>query len=126
MASPLVCFAGHVDVVPTGPVEEWSVPPFDAVERDGFLLGRGAADMKTSVAAMVTAAERLVTSWPAREGSIAILLTADEEGDALHGTTAVVDELRKRGIAPRLLHRRRAHVSRAVRRYHEERASWIA
>ena len=95
--TPLVCLAGHVDVVPTGPVEQWSVPPFDAVVRDGFLVGRGAADMKASVAAMVTAAERLVRAAPGHPGSIALLLTADEEGDALHGTVAVVDALRARG-----------------------------
>ncbi|MEQ1728470.1 MAG: succinyl-diaminopimelate desuccinylase [Vicinamibacterales bacterium] len=95
--APLVCFAGHVDVVPTGPEEQWSVPPFDAVERDGFLIGRGAADMKASVAAMVTAAERVAHAEPAHGGSIALLLTADEEGDALHGTVAVVDALRSRG-----------------------------
>ncbi len=95
--TPLVCLAGHVDVVPTGPMEQWSAPPFDGVERDGFLIGRGAADMKASVAAMVTAAERIVLAEPAHGGSIAILLTADEEGDALHGTAAVVDALRSRG-----------------------------
>jgi succinyl-diaminopimelate desuccinylase len=96
--APLVCFAGHVDVVPTGPVEQWSVPPFEAVERDGYLFGRGAADMKASVAAMVTAAERVVSANPAHHGSLAILLTSDEEGDALHGTVAVVDALRARGV----------------------------
>lgn len=95
---PLVCFAGHVDVVPTGPVEQWSVPPFEGIERDGYLIGRGAADMKASVAAMVTAAERVVEASRAHRGSIAILLTADEEGDALHGTAAVVDALRARGV----------------------------
>ncbi len=95
--APLVCLAGHVDVVPTGPVEQWSAPPFDAVERDGFLIGRGAADMKGSVAAMVTAAERIARAEPTHPGSVAILLTADEEGDALHGTVAVVDALRSRG-----------------------------
>lgn len=97
--APLVCLAGHVDVVPTGPVEQWSVPPFDGVERDGFLIGRGAADMKASVAAMVTAAERIVRAHPAHPGSIALLLTSDEEGDALHGTVAVVEMLRMRGQA---------------------------
>ena len=96
-SAPLVCLAGHVDVVPTGPVEQWSAPPFGAVERDGFLIGRGAADMKSSVAAMVTAAERIALADPAHGGSIALLLTADEEGDALHGTVAVVDMLRSRG-----------------------------
>ncbi len=95
--APIVCLAGHVDVVPTGPVEQWSVPPFDAVERDGFLIGRGAADMKASVAAMVTAAERIALEAPAHDGSLALLLTSDEEGDALHGTVAVVDALRASG-----------------------------
>jgi succinyl-diaminopimelate desuccinylase len=96
--SPVVCFAGHVDVVPPGPADAWSVPPFDAVERDGFLIGRGAADMKTSVAAMVTALERLVTQRPDHAGSLTLLLTSDEEGDALHGTIAVVDALRSRQV----------------------------
>jgi len=92
--APLVCFAGHVDVVPTGPVEQWTVPPFEGAERDGFLIGRGTADMKVSVAAMTTAAERVVASLRnGGVGSVALLLTADEEGDALHGTTAVVDAL---------------------------------
>jgi len=96
--SPLVCFAGHVDVVPTGPVEQWTVPPFEGVERDGFLFGRGAADMKVSVAAMTTAAERIVASLRNGAGAVAILLTADEEGDALHGTAAVVDRLVSRKV----------------------------
>ena len=96
--APLVCFAGHVDVVPTGPEEQWTVPPFDAVERDGWLIGRGAADMKTSVAAMVTAAERLASTSATLAGSVAILLTSDEEGDALHGTAAVVDALKARHV----------------------------
>jgi succinyl-diaminopimelate desuccinylase len=95
--APLVCLAGHVDVVPTGPVEQWSAGPFDAVVRDGWLIGRGAADMKVSVAAMVTAAERTVSSAPLHAGTLALLLTSDEEGDALHGTVAVVDALRSRG-----------------------------
>jgi succinyl-diaminopimelate desuccinylase len=96
--APLVCFAGHVDVVPTGPIEEWTVPPFEGVERGGFLFGRGAADMKVSVAAMTTAAERVVASLGSGAGSVAILLTADEEGDALHGTAAVVDALVARNV----------------------------
>ena len=96
--APLVCFAGHVDVVPTGPIEEWTVPPFEGVVRDGLLFGRGAADMKVSVAAMTTAAERLVASLRNGAGSVAILLTADEEGDALHGTAAVVDTLISRSV----------------------------
>ncbi|MEQ1910634.1 MAG: succinyl-diaminopimelate desuccinylase [Vicinamibacterales bacterium] len=98
-SAPIVCFAGHVDVVPTGPEEQWSAPPFAAVERDGWLIGRGAADMKASVAAMVTAAERIAATTPGHAGSVAILLTADEEGDALHGTTAVVDSLKARRLA---------------------------
>ncbi|MFN7914292.1 MAG: succinyl-diaminopimelate desuccinylase [Vicinamibacterales bacterium] len=95
--APLVCFAGHVDVVPTGPVEEWSAPPFAAEVRDGMLIGRGAADMKGSVAAIVTALERAVDDGSPHQGTLALLLTADEEGDAAHGTVAVVDALRARG-----------------------------
>ena len=98
-SAPIVCFAGHVDVVPTGPEEQWSAPPFAAVERDGWLIGRGAADMKASVAAMVTAAERIAATSAGRTGSVAILLTSDEEGDALHGTSAVVDSLKARQLA---------------------------
>lgn len=96
--APLVCFAGHVDVVPTGPTEAWSAPPFDATERDGWLIGRGAADMKASVAAMVTAAERLAAQLAGNRGSVAVLLTSDEEGDARDGTLAVVDVLRSRTV----------------------------
>ncbi len=96
-AAPLICLAGHVDVVPPGPAERWSSDPFTAVERDGYLYGRGAADMKTSVAAMVTAAERVAAMSPAPPGSIALLLTSDEEGDAVDGTVAVVEALRSRG-----------------------------
>ena len=95
--APLVCLAGHVDVVGPGPVERWTSDPFVPAERDGYLYGRGTADMKTGVAALVTAAERLVSTHPAHRGSIAILLTSDEEGDAVDGTVAVVDLLRSRG-----------------------------
>ena len=95
--APLVCLAGHVDVVPPGPVERWTSDPFVATERDGFLYGRGASDMKGSVAAMVTAAERFVTERPDHTGSIALLLTSDEEGAAIDGTAAVVDVLQSRG-----------------------------
>jgi succinyl-diaminopimelate desuccinylase len=95
-SGPLVCLAGHVDVVPPGPIEQWSSDPFTPAERDGRLYGRGAADMKASVAAMVTAAERLAAGEEER-GSVAILLTSDEEGDAVDGTAAVVDTLRQRG-----------------------------
>jgi succinyl-diaminopimelate desuccinylase len=94
-SGPLVCLAGHVDVVPPGPVDEWRSDPFTPTERDGELYGRGAADMKGSVAAMVTAAERVARAG--RRGSIAILLTSDEEGDAVDGTAAVVSILRERG-----------------------------
>lgn len=96
-AAPLVCFAGHVDVVPSGPVGDWTSEPFEPVERDGCLYGRGAADMKVSVAAMVTAAERFVAAHPSHPGSVAVLLTSDEEGDAVDGTAAVVDALKTRG-----------------------------
>jgi succinyl-diaminopimelate desuccinylase len=93
-SGPLVCLAGHVDVVPPGPIGEWTSDPFIPTERIGELYGRGAADMKSSVAAMVTAAERVVRGGSG--GSIAILLTSDEEGDAVDGTAAVVSMLRER------------------------------
>ena len=95
--APVVCLAGHVDVVPTGPVDSWTNDPFTPVERDGCLFGRGAADMKTSVAAMVTAAERCVARTPNHAGSLTLLLTSDEEGAAVDGTAAVVRELQSRG-----------------------------
>ena len=94
---PLVCLAGHIDVVPPGPVEQWTSDPFTPTERDGLLYGRGAADMKAPVAAMVTAAERVARVTD--KGSIAILLTTDEEGDAVDGTAAVVSMLAARGEA---------------------------
>jgi succinyl-diaminopimelate desuccinylase len=94
---PVVCLAGHVDVVPPGPVERWTSDPFEPVEREGFLFGRGAADMKASVAAMVTAAERFVARRPGHRGSLALLLTSDEEGAGVNGTKHVVGELLARG-----------------------------
>ena len=94
--APVVCFAGHTDVVPTGPVEKWDSPPFEPTERDGRLYGRGAADMKTSIACFVTACERFIAKHPDHQGSIALLITSDEEGDALDGTTKVVDVLKAR------------------------------
>jgi succinyl-diaminopimelate desuccinylase len=94
---PLVCLAGHVDVVPPGPVAEWRSDPFTPTERDGQLYGRGAADMKGPVAAMVTAVERVARSAGPR-GSVALLLTSDEEGDAVDGTAAVVSSLRERAV----------------------------
>jgi len=96
-AAPVVCCAGHVDVVPSGPVERWTSDPFTPTERDGSLFGRGAADMKTSVAAMVTAAERFVARVPDHHGSLTLLLTSDEEGAGVDGTAAVVRELQSRG-----------------------------
>lgn len=95
--APVVCFAGHVDVVPPGPTDQWTNDPFEPVERLGQLIGRGAADMKGPVAAMVTAMERCVAAHPNHDGSLALLLTSDEEGDARDGTAAVVDVLRARG-----------------------------
>ena len=96
-AGPVFCFAGHTDVVPTGPVESWRSAPFEPTRRDGFLFGRGAADMKGSLAAFVTATEDFVAGNPAHKGSIAFLLTSDEEGDATDGTIAVTDALAARG-----------------------------
>ncbi len=98
-AAPLFCFAGHVDVVPPGPAEHWQSPPFEPTRRDGFLFGRGAADMKGSIAAFVTATEAFLAEHPDHGGSIALLLTSDEEGDAVDGTVAVVEALRTRGEA---------------------------
>jgi succinyl-diaminopimelate desuccinylase len=96
--TPLVCLAGHVDVVPPGPLEQWTSDPFTPTERDGYLYGRGASDMKGPLAAMITAAERAAASGRAGR-SIAMLLTADEEGDAVDGTAFVVETLRARGEA---------------------------
>ena len=90
-------FAGHTDVVPTGPLDAWHSHPFEPTERDGMLFGRGAADMKSSLAAFVTAIEAFVAAHPDHAGSIALLLTSDEEGDATHGTTLVVETLKARG-----------------------------
>ena len=95
-ARPLVCFAGHTDVVPTGPLAQWQSDPFVPVERDGFLYGRGAADMKGSLAAFVTAIESFVATAPRANGSIAVLLTSDEEGPSVDGTARVVERLAAR------------------------------
>ena len=95
--SPVICLAGHTDVVPTGPVDQWRSDPFTPTQRDGFVYGRGAADMKTSLAAFVTAAERLVAAHPSHGGSIALLITSDEEGAAVDGTVRVVEMLSARG-----------------------------
>ena len=96
-AAPVLCFAGHTDVVPAGPLEQWASPPFEPTIRDGLLYGRGAADMKSSLAAFVTAIERFVAEHPDHAGSIALLLTSDEEGIATHGTVKVVEALAARG-----------------------------
>jgi succinyl-diaminopimelate desuccinylase len=95
-SSPVLCFAGHTDVVPTGPREEWQTDPFEPVVRDGVLYGRGAADMKSGLAAMVTAAEQFVASHPRHAGSIAFLLTSDEEGPSVDGTRRVMEVLEAR------------------------------
>jgi succinyl-diaminopimelate desuccinylase len=94
---PLVCFAGHTDVVPTGPLGQWGSDPFVPTERDGKLFGRGAADMKTSIAAFVTATEAFVRARSDHRGSIALLITSDEEGVATDGTVKVVERLQGRG-----------------------------
>jgi len=87
----LICFAGHTDVVPTGPLNQWASPPFVPEIRDGYLYGRGAADMKSSLAACVVALERLLHRRPASADFLALLLTSDEEGDAINGTVRVVE-----------------------------------
>lgn len=96
-AHPVICFAGHTDVVPTGPLSGWDSDPFTPSIRDGFLYGRGAADMKSSIAAFVTAVESFVAQNPDHPGSIALLLTSDEEGPATDGTLKVVEMLAERG-----------------------------
>lgn len=95
--APLLAFAGHTDVVPTGPRERWQSDPFVPEIRAGLLYGRGAADMKSSIAAMVTACERFVAAHPDHGGSIALLITSDEEGVAVDGTARVIDALEARG-----------------------------
>ena len=94
---PVLCFAGHTDVVPTGPVDRWHSDPFTPTVRDGMLYGRGASDMKGSLAAFVTAIEKFVTAHSDHHGSIALLLTSDEEGIAVDGTVRVVEALQARG-----------------------------
>lgn len=94
--APVFCFAGHTDVVPTGPLEDWDSAPFDPEIRDGVMYGRGTADMKGSVAAMTIAVERFVTTHPDHKGSIAFLITSDEEGPSINGTVKVVETLEAR------------------------------
>ena len=99
-SAPLMVFAGHTDVVPPGPLADWRTPPFQPTLVDGMLYGRGSADMKGSLAAMICATERFVARHPEHPGTIAYLLTSDEEGPALHGTVQVVEHLRSRAIRP--------------------------
>jgi len=94
---PVLVFAGHTDVVPTGPLENWTSPPFEPTIRDGLLYGRGAADMKTSIAAFITAIEAFLELHPKHHGSIALLITSDEEGVAVDGSVRVVEALQARG-----------------------------
>jgi succinyl-diaminopimelate desuccinylase len=99
-AGPLFVFAGHTDVVPTGPAAQWTTPPFEPQIREGMLFGRGAADMKSSLAAMVVATERFLADHPGCPARIAFLLTSDEEGPAVHGTRAVIEHLLAKGVRP--------------------------
>ena len=98
---PIFCFAGHTDVVPTGPLDQWANLPFSPVIKDGLLFGRGAADMKGSLASMVIAAEQFVKQYPDHPGRLAFLITSDEEGLAVNGTVRVVDWLKAQAIIPR-------------------------
>lgn len=100
LPGPTLVFAGHTDVVPTGPLQRWASDPFVPSHRDGKLYGRGAADMKASVAAMTVAAERFVQTHPDHKGSVAVLFTSDEEGPAIDGTVRVVSWLQARGETP--------------------------
>ncbi len=96
-SGPLFCFAGHTDVVPPGPASEWTSPPFEPTIRDNRLYGRGAADMKGSIAAMTVALEAFLAEHPDVPGSLALLITSDEEGPAVNGTVKVVETLTARG-----------------------------
>lgn len=93
---PVLCFAGHTDVVPTGPREEWHTDPFEPTVKDGILYGRGAADMKSGLAAMITAAERFIARHGEHQGTLAFLLTSDEEGPSIDGTRRVMEVLEAR------------------------------
>jgi succinyl-diaminopimelate desuccinylase len=97
-ARPLLVWAGHTDVVPAGPLEQWQSPPFEPTVREGYLYGRGAADMKGSLAAMITACERFITTEPNHKFSIGFLITSDEEGPALDGTAKVMEWLQGQGL----------------------------
>jgi succinyl-diaminopimelate desuccinylase len=94
---PVLCFAGHTDVVPTGPLDQWQTDPFEPIIRDGLLFGRGSADMKSGLAAMITACERFVMANSRHRGTIAFLITSDEEGPSVDGTRKVVEVLQARG-----------------------------
>lgn len=94
--APVFCFAGHTDVVPSGPAEKWNTPPFEPTIIDGMLYGRGAADMKGSIASMMAAVQRFTTDYPDHNGSIAFLITSDEEGPFINGTPKVVETLEAR------------------------------
>ena len=95
-SDPVICFAGHTDVVPTGDVNNWTYPPFTPTIEDGYLWARGAADMKTGIAAFTVAAERFVANYPEHKGSIAFLITSDEEGPSINGTVKVIETLEAR------------------------------
>jgi len=95
-AGPVLCFAGHTDVVPPGPEEEWNTDPFEPVAQDGLLFGRGSADMKSGLAAMIIALEKFIAEHPHHEGSLAMLITSDEEGRASEGTLKVIETLQAR------------------------------
>lgn len=94
-SAPLFVFAGHTDVVPPGPLDQWTSPPFEPTVRDGYLYGRGAADMKSGIAAMIIAMENFITQNPNHPGSLALLITSDEEGPSINGTVKVVEHLIK-------------------------------
>jgi succinyl-diaminopimelate desuccinylase len=96
-SGPVFCFAGHTDVVPTGPIEDWQSDPFVPVIRDGLLYGRGAADMKSGLAAMITATEEFIAGHPRHRGTLAFLITSDEEGPSVDGTQRVIEVLKGRG-----------------------------
>jgi succinyl-diaminopimelate desuccinylase len=99
-SGPTLCFAGHTDVVPTGDEKAWDSPPFTPTIREGKLFARGAADMKSSIAAMITACERFLAKHPQHQGSIAFLITSDEEGMAIDGTQAVLKALDEKKQIP--------------------------
>lgn len=97
-SAPVLAFVGHTDVVPTGPIEKWTFPPFEPTVHEGYLYGRGAQDMKSNIAAMVTACERFIAENPNYKGSIAFLITSDEEGPSINGTAKVVEYLKSKNI----------------------------